>query len=257
MQLITDRASKRGLYDTPGYWDMKAESYRGLARSNWPSNTYNAEVHRRQMATLDALLGDVRGLSVADVGCGTGRASLHLAERGAKVTGWDFSAKALEAAAQEASRRGLDVEFRVGDVRRPPTASDLEHFDVVLVLGCLTLACSTQAELEVAVRHVRSLLKPGGRLLVIEPLHSARLTARLLRMGVAPFVRVVERTGLTLIRRRVMFFVPMRYALAFRDLPERWVGRAFTLGERALEALGWPEPLGDYKALLFRAPRER
>ena len=45
-----DRLTKQGLYDSPAYWDMKAEAYQGLARSNWPSNTYNRHWDERQMA---------------------------------------------------------------------------------------------------------------------------------------------------------------------------------------------------------------
>jgi malonyl-CoA O-methyltransferase len=37
------------------------------------------------------LLGDVRGLTVADIGCGTGRHALAMAEAGATVIGVDFS----------------------------------------------------------------------------------------------------------------------------------------------------------------------
>ncbi len=38
-----------------------------------------------------SLLGDVRGLTVADIGCGTGRHALAMAEAGATVIGVDFS----------------------------------------------------------------------------------------------------------------------------------------------------------------------
>ena len=60
VQMLRDRLTKQGLYDTPSYWDMKAESYEGLARSNWPSNTYNRHWDERQMAILDNVLGDVQ-----------------------------------------------------------------------------------------------------------------------------------------------------------------------------------------------------
>ncbi len=43
-------------------------------------------------------LGDVRGLSVLDVGCGTGRHAVELAKAGAQVTGVDFSNGMLEKA---------------------------------------------------------------------------------------------------------------------------------------------------------------
>ena len=40
---------------------------------------------------VDRLLGDVAGLDIVDVGCGTGRHALRLAARGANVVGVDFS----------------------------------------------------------------------------------------------------------------------------------------------------------------------
>lgn len=46
-----------------------------------------------------ALLGDIRGLNIADVGCGTGRHALRLAAGGAAVTALDFS-EAMLAKAQ-------------------------------------------------------------------------------------------------------------------------------------------------------------
>lgn len=45
-----------------------------------------------------AMLGDVRGLSVVDVGCGTGRHAIRLAAEGAKVTALDFSEGMMERA---------------------------------------------------------------------------------------------------------------------------------------------------------------
>jgi 2-polyprenyl-3-methyl-5-hydroxy-6-metoxy-1,4-benzoquinol methylase len=44
------------------------------------------------------LLGDVRGLTVADIGCGTGRHALVMAEAGATVVGVDFSVGMLSKA---------------------------------------------------------------------------------------------------------------------------------------------------------------
>lgn len=251
-ELIADRLKKRGLYDTPGYWDMKAESYVGLARSAWPSNAYNRHLHATQMATIDALLGDVQGQRVADVGCGTGRASLHLASRGARVTGLDFAPKAVAAARVEARERGLDAEFRVSSVREAAPADLAGAFDAVLVIGCLTVACSTPAELDVGLAHVASLARPGARVLFIEPLHDVRLWARILRMGVPTFAEHAERAGLDLVDRRGLFFVPARYLLAFVDLPELVVRPVFGAGEALLARLGEPDSLSDYKALSFR-----
>lgn len=43
-----------------------------------------------------AMLGDVRGLHVLDVGCGTGRHSIRLAAQGAAVTALDFSSGMMD-----------------------------------------------------------------------------------------------------------------------------------------------------------------
>ena len=45
---------------------------------------------------LWAFAGDVAGLSVLDAGCGTGYLSRKLADKGALVTGIDFSEKMIE-----------------------------------------------------------------------------------------------------------------------------------------------------------------
>src|SRR4051794_14314535 len=63
------------------------------------------------------LLGEVRGLDVADIGCGTGRHALKLAELGARVTAVDFSAGMLEQA--KAKARGKDIRFVQHDLSKP------------------------------------------------------------------------------------------------------------------------------------------
>jgi ubiquinone/menaquinone biosynthesis C-methylase UbiE len=79
---------------------------------------------------VDRLLGDVAGLDVLDVGCGTGRHSLRLAAHGARVVGIDFSdgmlarAKEKEGAAQ--------VRWVVADATRPPLSLPDRSFDRVL-----------------------------------------------------------------------------------------------------------------------------
>ena len=80
------------------------------------------------------LLGDVRGLSVLDVGCGTGRHALRLAEQGARVTGVDFSAGMLGKARQKpGAERVTFVEHNItASLPFAPASFDR-------VLSCLVL----------------------------------------------------------------------------------------------------------------------
>jgi SAM-dependent methyltransferase len=252
LQMLKDRVKKAGLYDSPAYWDMKAQAYEGLARSNWPSNTYNRHWDARQMALIDRALGDVAGLDVVDIACGTGRASRHLASRGARVTGLDFAPKTLEAARMEASAAGLAIDFRLHDALSPPPRDLVERFDLAITISCLAMACADASAFERALSHLASLVKPGGRLLLLEPIHSSRLLRRILKMSLAEWIRRSESKGLTLLDRGPMGFVPARVMFAFRDLPEPFVGPIFWAGESLLDAVPALDSLSDYKWLLFR-----
>ncbi len=97
---------------------------------------------------------------VLDLGCGTGSLSLLAAEQGHRVTGVDL-APAMVALARE-KLAGRDAEFLVGDAAAPPVG-DL-RFDTVLVRHVLwTLPRPGRA-----LRHWWSLLRPGGRLVLVE-----------------------------------------------------------------------------------------
>jgi 2-polyprenyl-3-methyl-5-hydroxy-6-metoxy-1,4-benzoquinol methylase len=251
-QMVKDRLGKRGLYDSPSYWDMKADVYHGLARSNWPSNTFNRYWDERQMSILDVALGDVCGLEVADVACGTGRASIHLARRGAKVTGLDFAPRALEAARAEARQAGQEIDFRSYDALAPPPGDLLARFDVAITISCLAMACSDSESFERGLLHLVSLVRPGGRIFMLEPIHSSRLLRRILPMTVDEWITRSERHGLTLIGRGRMGFVPTRLLLAFRDWPDEWVGPLFRGGEWVVDRSAALDLFADYKWLLFR-----
>ena len=62
--------------------------------------------------------GDIEGMKVMDLGCGTGMFSVAAALMGAgMVVGYDISESALETARQNASDLGVDIDFRLSDVR--------------------------------------------------------------------------------------------------------------------------------------------
>ena len=60
--------------------------------------------------------GNVQGLRVLDMGCGTGRHTLWLAQAGAEVTGIDFSEAMLEKAHEKA--KGYSIDLIVHDLHQ-------------------------------------------------------------------------------------------------------------------------------------------
>lgn len=110
-------------------------------------------------------IGDVAGLEVLDLGCGTGRHSLWLASAGATVTGVDFSDGMLEEARGKPGAEA--VRFLAHDLAQPlPFAAG--SFDVV-VSG---LVLEHLAALDAFFAEARRVLRPGGRA-VVSAMHPA------------------------------------------------------------------------------------
>ncbi|MET7285651.1 class I SAM-dependent methyltransferase [Streptomyces sp. NPDC005573] len=97
---------------------------------------------------------------VLDLGCGTGSLSLLAAAQGHRVTGVDRSPAMVERA--RAKLAGRDATVLRGDAAAPPVAEGSQ--DVVLVRHVLW----TLAEPGRVLRHWRTLLRPGGRFVLVE-----------------------------------------------------------------------------------------
>jgi SAM-dependent methyltransferase len=109
-------------------------------------------------ATVAEIVGPLTPGSALDVGAGEGRHAVWLASLGWRVTAVDFSAVGLERGRREAERRGVAVDWVVGDVREwaPPEGT---AYDLVLV-------AYLHLDADVLPR-VRDWVAPGGRLVVL------------------------------------------------------------------------------------------
>lgn len=112
-----------------------------------------------------AALGNVSGLRVLDLGCGTGRHALWLAEQGANVTAVDFSEGMLAEARQKPFADV--VNFQQHDLHEPLPFGDGE-FDIV-VSGLVLEHIQDLPRLFLEIRRV---VKSEGRA-VISAMHPA------------------------------------------------------------------------------------
>jgi len=124
--------------------------------------SYNLDGFKRGENVLYSIeldeVGDVRGKSLLHLQCHFGLDTLSWARLGAKVTGLDFSDKAIELARSLTRELGIAAEFIQASVYDAATAVPGE-FDIVFSsYGAITWL----PELSSWARAIAAMLKPGG-----------------------------------------------------------------------------------------------
>lgn len=142
------------------FWQshINNEYYTGAERA---SEEYFAEIEERRYRThyhLPELFAslDGHGKKLLEIGCGIGVDSIQLANRGYQVTAVDLTENALAVARQFAERRGVSIDFRLGNAEGLgfPDAS----FDAVYSFGVL----HHTPDIARSVAEVHRVLRPGG-----------------------------------------------------------------------------------------------
>ncbi len=212
----------------------------------WPNNYLNAYYHQEVLTALQDYLPDVRGAAVLDVGCGTGRISRYLAERGATVLGIDFSAQAIAIA--RAYVVADNPSYRVQSVF---DLEDEDAFDVLVSWGTIAIACRNRAELLDALRRLRRALRSSGRVVFLEPVHRGFLH-RVLDMDIREFCAVMGDAGFHVQAVSHLHWWPARLALAYIQWPHWITAAGYHLGDTILRLTG-RKRMGDYQAILATA----
>lgn len=241
LDMLAQRARRAEIYSTSEYWNGKATQLEGSSASMWSNRHLNQLYHEEQTDRLDKLLGDLAGQHVLDLGCGTGRMSRYLATKGATVTGIDFAEDALSIAREESVDYSID--FRCQSVL---DLDDRGAYDLIVSWGVLTIGCRTKDELANAMRRIAIAMRPGGRVILMEPVHASFLH-RVLRLSVPNFVKEMELAGVDVDLVEHFHFWPARLALGYVHWPN-WLTRSvYAVGQLLLNKVFQRKRFGDYQ----------
>jgi ubiquinone/menaquinone biosynthesis C-methylase UbiE len=148
-------------------WDAIADDWVAHADANDYRNHY-------LMPRMLAMLGDIAGLRVLDLGCGEGGYARELARRGAAVLGVDGSPRLIEIARQRTRVAGLDVRFLVANASALDDV-DSDAFDLVVA----PMSLMDVEDYAGAVAEAHRVLRAGGALVmsITHPCFSAPVSA--------------------------------------------------------------------------------
>ena len=128
-------------------WDEFAEEFHFMARLTGGA---------RYQVLLDLMPDNAD--RVLDAGCGTGLLATHLAKRVRHVVGLDISPAMMAVARRhQAEEEQQNVSFVFADLEAPPFPD--HSFDFVVAASSMQ-----RTRLEVSLRALRRLVRPGGRL---------------------------------------------------------------------------------------------
>jgi 2-polyprenyl-3-methyl-5-hydroxy-6-metoxy-1,4-benzoquinol methylase len=111
------------------------------------------------------------GMSLCELGCGSGWMSRFAARHGLHAEGYDIAPEMIAIARELAEQDGVEAKFEVADME---TLDLGRRFDAVLLYDALHH--SARADLVVQAAH--RALEPGGRLLLAEPNWKHRFQGR-------------------------------------------------------------------------------
>jgi len=122
---------------------------------------------RIRQAALE-MAGIQPGARILEVGCGTGTFTLAAKEKAGpagQVFGIDIAADMIDIARRKAHKAGLEVQFEVGRIEAIPFPE--AQFDRVLS-SLMFHHIPTQAAKQQGLAEILRVLKPGGRLLIVD-----------------------------------------------------------------------------------------
>ncbi len=133
--------------------------------------------------------------TVLDLGCGSGRHTVYLAERGFKVYGIDISPRGIKIAKSWLKQEGLKANLRMGDIYRKLPYPD-GFFDAFI--STQTLHHNRINIVRKLIREIERVLQPGGLLFVTVSRKRPRRDLQMPKEKVWKSKRIAPRTVIPL-----------------------------------------------------------
>ncbi len=115
------------------------------------------------LVPVNSFFGDIRGARVLDLGCGNGWITLRLGESGAHAVGVDISPALARLGSRYAEANGLQQSVTFAAMPAEALIFDDAIFDCVLMHASLH-----HCDVQLAVKEVKRVLKPGGKAVFVE-----------------------------------------------------------------------------------------
>jgi ubiquinone/menaquinone biosynthesis C-methylase UbiE len=116
------------------------------------------KMHQGELNYLKKLLNKKQ--RILDLACGYGRITIPLAKQGYNIRGIDISPNLIKEAKRIARKNKLDIEFRIGDMRKLPYKD--RSFDVILVLWSAFTELLNKNDQVKALKEMLRVLDFGG-----------------------------------------------------------------------------------------------
>jgi SAM-dependent methyltransferase len=169
---MTDRDLPDSIQANVAEWtESNAQYTDAQAERAWDPQELTWGVFGVREDEIGSPLGDVNGLDVVELGCGTAYFSAQLAQRGARPVGVDPTPAQLATARRMMERTGIEFPLVEAPGERVPLPDDA--FDLALS----EFGASLWADPALWVPEAARLLRPGGRLVFLTNSFVSYLTA--------------------------------------------------------------------------------
>lgn len=116
---------------------------------------------KNEILIFDNIFKKFPACRILDAGCGTGFHTIVFSSLGKEVVGIDNSGEMIHRARQNARKFNLSIKFTEADFLSIPAQQE-KPFDAVYCLGNSFVHLLTVEQQELALRHFKQILVPGG-----------------------------------------------------------------------------------------------